>query len=283
MKHLFRQVAIVGLGLIGGSLGMALRRGRLAGKVIGFTRREATLRKARARGAVDDGCTEFCPDWLGASDLVVIATPPLSVVPVARRIGRMTRHSFILTDVASTKGRIVRQMERMLPDRIRFVGSHPMAGSERSGVEAANPKLFERAACLLTPTPRTSREALAKVSSLWRAVGGRVLLLRPARHDALVAQISHMPHLAAAALALSAEGRALPLAAGGFADTTRLALSDPSLWSEICLTNRREILAALSRFDRQMSGLRRLLLRGAGADLSRRLRAAQRKRRQVKR
>ena len=278
MRPLFNQVSIVGLGLIGGSLGIALRRGRVARRVIGFTQSETTLRRAKHKGAVDDGCTELCPDWLGSSDLVVIATPPLSVVPIARQIMRLTSHRFLLTDVASTKREIVRRIEKILPSRIRFVGSHPMAGSERSGIQAADPDLFQGAACILTPTVCTDRSAVAKVSALWRGVGGRPVVLSPARHDALVAQISHVPHLAAAALVLSAQPEALELAAGGFTDATRIALSDPAIWSEICRTNRVELKKGLDRFIAQIERLKRL----QGAALFRSLEVAQRKRRKLK-
>lgn len=277
----FNRVTIVGLGLVGGSLGMAIRRKRLARRVIGFSRHESTVRRAKARRAIDDGCTELCPDWLGLSDLVVIATPPLSVVPIARQVAKLTSHRFILTDVASTKGEIVQRIEKNLPSRIRFVGSHPMAGSERSGIQAADPDLFQGAACLLTPTARADRSAVAKISALWRGVGGRPVALSPARHDALVAQISHVPHLAAAALVLAAQPEALRMAAGGFTDATRIALSDPSVWSEICRTNRRELRRGLDRFIAQIERLRKLLSDDTG--LLRSLEEARRKRRQLKR
>lgn len=278
-RILFNQVTIVGLGLIGGSLGMAIRKRHLARRVIGFARHEATIREAKAKGAIDDGDIEFCPDWLGSSDLVVIATPPLTVAPLARKIARLTRHSFILTDVASTKGEIVRAVECVLPSRIHFVGSHPMAGSERSGVSAADARLFQGAPCVVTPTPRSNRQAVRRVSELWRSVGGQPISLSPVRHDALVAQISHLPHLIAVSLVFTAEADALKLAAGGFADTTRIALSDPALWQEISLTNRREMTKVVDRFIRQLRGVRQLVAQKKAKSLSAHFRSAQRKRR----
>ena len=277
----FRQVTIVGLGLIGGSLGMALRKGRIARRVIGFSRHEATIRRAKARRAVDDACTELCPDWLGESDLVVIATLPLTVVPIARQIVKLTRHRFILTDVASTKGEISRALGSFLPGRITYVGSHPMAGSERSGIQAAQSNLFENAPCIVTPTAQSSAAAVGRVCALWKSVGGRVVKLSPLQHDRWVAQVSHVPHLAAVGLASTVEPQALALSAGGFADTTRVALGDPELWKEICLSNRAELISALGRFIKKLEDLRRKIRRQAERPLLRDLLAAQRIRRKV--
>jgi len=258
MKPLFKQVSMIGLGLIGGSLGMALRKGRVARRVIGFARHEATIRKAKARGAIQDGDTELCPNWLGESDLVVLAVPPEQVVPMARKVARLTRHPFILTDVASVKGPIVSALERLLPSRIRFVGSHPMAGSERSGIEAAGVDLFRGAACVVTRTARTDPSAMRRVSRMWQRIGGRVVVLDPRRHDRLVAQVSHVPHLVSAALTLLPDSPALRLAGGGFLDTTRIAESDPRMWSQICGMNRREISAGLRRLLKELRGVRGL-------------------------
>jgi len=278
---LFKQISIVGLGLIGGSLGLALRKGKIARKVIGFSRHEATIRRAIARGAIDDGDTELCPDWLGHSDLVVIATPPLAVAATARRIAKITSGRIFLTDVASTKSEIVKELERSLPSRISFVGAHPMAGSERSGIDAADPALFRDAVCVITPTPRTNSAARARVSLLWHGVSSRVVSMPAARHDALVAQISHLPHLTAAALTRAPDPAALALAAGGFADATRIAAGDPALWEEICRTNRREILSALVRLQRELNQLKKLLRGGRSRELRQFLAAAQRRRLQL--
>lgn len=281
MRPLFKQVTIVGLGLIGGSLGMALKKRRIARRVIGFTRHEATLRRAKARGAIDDGDTELCPEWLGQSDLVVIATPPRAVPTVARQIARLSRGQLLLTDVASAKGQIHRQLARILPARISYVGSHPMAGSECSGIEAAQGDLFEGATCIVTPDAKRSGQAVARIEGLWRSVGSRVVRISAQRHDALVAQISHLPHLAAIGLVLSAHPRSLPLAAGGFSDATRIALSDPGLWRQILQMNRRQVTQSLDRFLLQMGELRDLLSSEDNPRLIRRLLAAQRKRRRL--
>ncbi len=281
MRPLFNQVSIIGLGLIGGSLGMALRRRKIARRVIGFARHEATIRRAKAKGAIDDGCTELCPNGLSESDLVVIATPPSTVPAIARRVARLARGPLILSDVASTKAGIVRSVERALPGRASFVGAHPMAGSERSGIEAADARLFDGAICIVTPTSRTRPAALAKVVSLWRRVGCRVERLSPDRHDALVAQVSHVPHLAAAALTLFPERQALRLSGGGFADATRIALGDPSLWEEICRANPREIARALGQLISELSVMKALVHRGKFLRLRKQFDTARRKRRSL--
>lgn len=278
---LFNQVAIVGVGLIGGSLGLAIRRGHLARKVIGFSRHESTIRQAKARGAIDEGDTELCPEWLGQSDLVVIATPPEAVVEIAQRVERLTQGPLIITDVASTKRRIVETLEKSLSGRISFVGSHPMAGSEQSGIFAARGDLFKGAASVVTRTGRTRIPALRKVSELWRRVGARVAYLTPSRHDRLVAQISHVPHLVSVTLARTVDREAWSLSGGGFAGVTRLALSDPELWEEIVRMNWKEVNRALGRLIKHLERLRRDIRQGAIRKLLNELRMAQSRRRQL--
>lgn len=278
---LFNQVTLVGLGLIGGSLGLVLRKGRVARKVIGFSRHESTLRRAKARGVIDDGDTELCPEWLGQSDLVVIATPPLAVIPTAQKIAKITTGRLLLTDVASTKAEIVRTLDDSLPSRISFVGGHPMTGSEESGIDAANAKLFQGALCLLTPTARTNRKAAARVVSLWRGVGCRIHKLSPGAHDARVAEISHLPHLAAVGLTLTPDAASLKLAGPGFVDTTRIAAGNPALWEEIFRTNTPSMLKVLARYGDRMEGLRRLIRTKRWTELRRRLGDAQRRCRQL--
>ncbi len=276
-RPLFDHVTIVGLGLIGGSLGMALRERKVARKVFGIARSANTLREAKRRGAVDDGSTDLA-DGLSNPGLVVIATPPKTVVGIAHEIARRTRHSFILTDVASVKGEIVGNLEKILPPRISFVGGHPMAGSERSRIQAANPDLFQRAPCVVTKSPKTSSTALATVSALWRSVGGRVTILSPSRHDLLIAQISHLPHVVAVGLTHLVSGDALKIAAGGFRDATRIALSDPDLWSEICQMNRVKIAHLLDQFVKELRTLRRFVAGNKGSRMRQLLHSAREKR-----
>lgn len=263
-------------------MGLALRRGRIARRVIGFARHEKTIRTAIRRGAIHDGDTALCPEWLGQSDLVVLAVPPKEVVIAALQIAGLTKHSFLMTDVASVKGHIVQGLEKALHPRIRFVGSHPMAGSERSGIEAADAALFRGAPCIVTRTGKTDPVAVKKVARMWKAVGGRVIEMDPKRHDALVVQVSHVPHLAGVALALLPEEAALNIAGGGFLDTTRIAASDPAMWEQICRMNRKEINGALERLIAGLIRLKTAVAAGSAGTLRATLRGAQARRLRVK-
>lgn len=279
-RPLFNQVTIIGLGLIGGSLGMALRRQRIARRVYGVTRRPAALREARRRGAVDRGFQEIGPA-VATADLVVIATPPSTVVPLARQVAAATTHALLLTDAASTKAAIVRQWDRLLPRRIQAVGSHPMAGSEQSGLSAASADLFAGARCLVTPTAKTAPAAARRVRAFWSALGMRTLAMPPERHDAIVAMISHAPHLVAASLVAASTPEELTVAAAGFADTTRIALGDPELWADICVMNRAAVLGALARVERALVHFRQALAYDDGRELVRALTASRAKRKRL--
>src|SRR3989338_233147 len=196
---LFHRVTIIGLGLIGGSLGIAIRRRRLAKTVVGYSRKPATLRVAKRRGAIHTGTTNL-RDAVRNADLVVLATPVDLIVPMARQAARYCRRSAILTDVGSTKGHIVRSLERSLPRHVSFVGAHPIAGSEQRGIDAARSDLFAGAVCVLTPTVRTARRALQKVKRLWAQVGMRVITMSPRDHDQLLAGPPPPPPFFAACL-----------------------------------------------------------------------------------
>lgn len=275
-----RQVTIIGLGLIGGSLGLALRRRRIAARVVGVARRAATIAQARKMGAIDDGFTMLEPAVADA-DLVVIATPPSTVVPLTQRVAAATRRELILTDVASTKAGIVRGWANGLPDHVQAVGSHPMAGSERRGIAAAAHDVFDGARCVVTPAPETSRPAVRQVTAFWRAVGMTVKTMTPERHDAIVAMISHTPHLVAASLVAAATSEETAIAATGFADTTRVALGDPGLWQDICLSNREAVLAALARFERELIHVRQAIAYRDADELQKTLTASQRRRQAI--
>lgn len=269
MRSLFRQVTIVGLGLIGGSIGLAARRSRAAGTVVGLSRHNATIRRARARRAIDWGTIDAARA-VREADLVVIATPVDEIARHALKLTRFMKPGAVLTDVGSTKAVIVAALEGRLPHGAAFVGAHPIAGSERRGIEAADGELFKHSICVVTPTSRTDRRALAKVRRFWTRLGARVVSMTPARHDRLLAAGSHLPHLAAFALAGSA-APGLPIAPRSYLDMTRIAQSDPDLWDDIFLSNRRAVLAAADGFNRELQRLRSAIVRGDRAALRRRL------------
>ena len=255
----FKQITIVGLGLIGGSLGMAAKRRHLAREVVGLSRSRSTIREAVKRRAIDRGTTDP-REAVRNAELVILATPVDAIVPSATRLARLMRPGSILTDVGSTKARLVGTLTGSLPNRIAFVGAHPIAGSEQRGIAAACAELFDESCCIVTPTSRTSPRALSSVRRFWRALGCEVVAMSPARHDALLARTSHLPHLLAYSLSLTAPG-ARVCTPRSFLDMTRIAKSDPDLWDDIVLTNREQLLAAIEAFDRHWRKLRRLLVR----------------------
>ena len=270
------RVTIVGLGLIGGSLGMAARRTRVAREVVGLSRAASAVGRATRRGAIDRGTTDPRRAVRDA-DLVVLATPVDAIVPSAVRLARFMRPGSVLTDVGSTKAQMVQTLERRLPREIPFVGAHPLAGSERRGIEAADARLFDGAVCILTPTARTSRRATRVVAWLWRRLGTHVITMSPPDHDRLLAGTSHLAHLVAYALANSVASppKCTP---HSFLEMTRIARSDPELWDDIFLSNRTELLRAAARFDRQWRQLRTLLAGSRRAALRRVLADAKAKR-----
>lgn len=238
----FGAIAIVGVGLIGGSLGMAARKKGLARRVIGIGRSEAKLMRAKILGAVDEYTLDL-EHGARDADLVIICTPVRTVAPTLARMAANLKKGAIITDVGSTKREIVREASRVTPSGRSFVGGHPMAGSEQAGVERARADLFQDATYVITNTDETDLEALGKLTGFAEALGARVEVMSPEEHDAAVAIISHLPHaMSAALLHLAADaqrqsGKIFRLAAGSFRDLTRISDSPPEIWSDICATN----------------------------------------------
>lgn len=246
------KVSIIGVGLIGGSFGLALKEKGLAAEIIGVGRRETSLKEALRVGAVDETTLDL-KEGVSQADLVVLAAPVGSILRIGRQIVPYLKEGAILTDVGSAKEEIVRTLGGLTKN---FVGVHPMAGSNESGVEKATASLFEKATCVITPTGETSKKALNVVEDLWKKVGARVVQMSPETHDFLVAITSHLPHLAASSLvslAAKEKEKAVPLIATGFKDTTRIASSHPQLWSDIFLSNKEMVLSALKGYKEILS------------------------------
>jgi prephenate dehydrogenase len=264
MKVHFQKVTIIGIGLIGGSLALAIKKGGGARTVLGVDQQPAWLQKAVARGAIDAYTCDVSEGVEGA-DLVVLATPVGMFESIIRRAIPKLSPGCIVTDVGSTKALLVRQMERMLPKVVPFVGGHPIAGKEKSGIEAASVDLFRGARCILTPTPRTDQRALEKIKNLWKEVGSEVVTMEPVAHDRVLAAISHLPHMAAYALVntaldlLNQNGELHSFSGGGFKDFTRIAASSPEMWRDICLHNGDNILAALEAFETVLGRIKRCI------------------------
>jgi len=246
--RLFKRVAIVGVGFIGGSLGLDLRRKKIAEEVVGFSRHRSSLILAKKKGAIDKGYEEI-EKAVSYSDLVILATPVSKIIELIPYISSFLKEGAIVSDVGSTKVEIVRQGERFLSKNTYFVGAHPLAGSEKRGIREAREDLFKNAFCILTPTKNTDKKALKKILQLWKNIGAEVKIMSPQEHDRLVAKISHLPHALAVNLILSLDKKIIPWGAGGLKDTTRIALSDPYIWQDIFLTNQKEIIKAIKKFN----------------------------------
>jgi len=255
---LFERMVIIGPGLVGGSLGLAVRKRRLAGQVVGVGHRQTSIDRALARGSIDRGSLDPVSAVNGA-DAVILCTAVGLIGPMIEQLVDQLKPGCIVSDVGSTKAGIVRHAEEVLPTKVHFVGAHPIAGSERRGVDYADANLFQNHVCILTPTANTDGEALAKMQQLWTTVGARVLTLRPEQHDEILARTSHLPHVAAAALLAALEDTDVPFVGQGFRDTTRIGSGDPDLWVDILLANREGVLTALESFSGQLQQLREAL------------------------
>lgn len=251
----WQTLTIVGVGLIGGSIGLAARRRGLARRVVGVGRNEAGLAQARERGAIDEGSRNL-EEAVHQADLAVFCTPVDGIVEQVRSAAPGCRPGTLLTDAGSTKAAIVHALEGRLPERVAFVGSHPLAGSEKRGPAHADAQLFEGRLAIVTRTPLTDPAALERTTAFWQTLGSRVRVMDPDEHDRALALTSHLPHLAASALAGILPPELLDLTATGFRDTTRVAAGDPDLWTGICTQNRVPLLDALDRFFAQFARLR---------------------------
>ncbi|HJZ55292.1 MAG TPA: prephenate dehydrogenase/arogenate dehydrogenase family protein [Gemmataceae bacterium] len=264
----FEQITIVGVGLIGGSVGLAAKTRRVARRVIGFGRDQANLDKATHLGLLDGFCVDLA-DAVRAASLVVFCTPVDRIVEQVLSVKAEYRPGAILTDAGSTKGNIVRRLDRQLREEVHFVGSHPLAGSEKKGPDHARVDLFENRVTVVTPTVSTDPTACQAVKDFWTALGSRVVTMTPEDHDDALGITSHLPHAVAATLAGITPVDLLGLTAGGFRDTTRIAGGDPNLWAAIFQANRDAVLGAVAQFTGRLGEFRRLLEAGDGAGLVR--------------
>jgi len=257
-----RQLAIVGVGLLGGSVAKAARLGGLARRIVGVGRDPERLRPAVEDGTLDTAVTDL-DAGVREADVILLAAPVLAIEGLLERVWGAAANGAVITDVGSTKRNIVRAAERLAVTRpLAFVGSHPLAGSEQAGYRVARADLFRGATVVVTPTEKTELAALKTTTGLWEALGARVTSLDPETHDRTVAAISHLPHLIACALVDGAgrvEPGALEFAARGFRDTTRIAGGDPDMWTEIFLANRDALTAGIEAFRQALGDLQRVI------------------------
>ena len=257
----FKRIAIIGVGLIGGSIGLAIKKNGLAKEVIGVFRHKATLRKALKRKAIDKGFMNV-KDGVKDADLIILATPVSSIVNAGREAIKNAKPGAVLTDVGSTKSWIVEELEKSSRrSPVKFVGSHPMAGSEHTSVDFARDSLLEEAPCIVTRTAGTDKAALKRIVNFWEGLSGRVKVMTPSEHDRSVALISHLPHIVAFSLAGAIPEKDMAYAAEGFKDTTRVASSDPSLWADIFITNKKEAIKACHLFESSYGAILKALVK----------------------
>ncbi len=259
------RVVIAGVGLIGGSVGLALKRAGFNGEIVGLGRRWSSLKNALDVGAVNSATLDYA-EALGKADLLLIGAPVNAIPIIIEEAVKHTQSGCIITDVGSVKERLIGKVEPLIPENMYFVGTHPMAGSHRTGVTAAAASLFDDRICIITPTETTNSEAVRAVTELWRFMGARVEFMSPEEHDLLIAAASHLPHAVASALVSVVAGvesekhKALDFTATGFRDTTtRIAAGSPEMWKDILMQNADMVSLMLGKLERKLAEMRKLL------------------------
>jgi prephenate dehydrogenase len=249
----FRKITIIGVGLLGGSIGLAVKKRRVAAEIAGFVRSKKSIADCEKFGATDFATTDLLAA-VSNSDLIILCTPLAQMLPIAKQFLPALKRGAIVTDVGSVKAGVVRELESLVQKfGAHFVGGHPMAGAEKTGVSSARADLFVNAVCVLTPTKKSNAAAVRKLEQFWKSLGARVLKMDAAQHDLLVSRSSHLPHAVAATLANLVLNPASPkqqaaLCANGFRDTTRIASGSPEMWRDIALANRKNLSRSVDAF-----------------------------------
>ena len=281
MKHGFRRIALIGLGLIGSSLAHAIRRSGGGAAVVGYDRSEDVRRRAAGLGFCDEIAASAAAAVTGA-DLVLLCVPVGAMEAVGREIGGHLGAGCVLGDTGSVKVSVMRALGAHVPDGVHFIPAHPVAGTEESGPEAGFAELFDRHWCIVTPPSSTDKGALERFCAFWEGCGARVAFMDAEHHDLVLAITSHVPHLIAFGIVDTAAGletvrrsEVIKFCAGGFRDFTRIASSDAVMWRDVFLHNREAVVAMLDQFSADVDGLREAILRGDGASLEQAIRRAQ--------
>ena len=270
---LFGKMTIIGVGLLGASLAKACKERDLVEEVVGYGRNRENLEKARALKIIDH-CPADLAEAVKDADLIVLCTPVTTIIPLIQNMIARIRPGALITDVGSVKEPIVKEAERLVPKGVFFVGSHPIAGGENSGLEASTANLYQGAKCIVTPTDKTNNSALEKISALWQAVGMQIINLSAEEHDFVFGAVSHLPHIVVYALMntlgslRTQDNREVTAFSGaGLKDITRIASSDPVMWRDICLSNRNHSLDLIDRFQNKLDEIRSTIEKGDGQAL----------------
>ncbi|MDF1742164.1 MAG: prephenate dehydrogenase [Gimesia sp.] len=258
-SYLFKTIGIIGVGLLGGSIAAAARQRKLTGKILGAGRNPARMRAAQHSGLLDRGTTNIA-ETSAESDLIIVCTPVNQITQFVRTVAQNSRPGTLITDVGSTKQKICEALYGSLPEGVTFVASHPLAGSEKTGFEFADPNLFQGRPCVITPDDSLSVEAVSRIKHFWEALGMHVLETSPQKHDQILAETSHLPHVVASALAMTLTEENRNFTSTGFRDTTRIAAGDPALWIEILLNNREAVVESIDRYTHSLGGLREAIV-----------------------
>ena len=277
---LFGKMTVIGVGLLGASLAKACKKRGLVEEISGYGRNRENLEKAKDLKIID-----HCPADLGAAvsgaDLIVLCTPVSTLVPLMQNLASEVRPGTLITDVGSVKAPIVKGIDKLVPKGVFFVGSHPIAGGENSGLGASTADLYQDAKCIVTPTDTTDKKAVEKISALWQAVGMKVVSLSAEEHDFIFGAVSHLPHIVAYALMNTLGALRTPngckvtaYSGAGLRDITRIASSDPVMWRDICLSNRNHSLDMIDRFQNKLEEIRSTIERGDGQELKKEFIAA---------
>src|SRR3990172_4727863 len=273
----FKTITIVGVGLIGGSFARVCKNKKLADRIIGFGRDEKNLKRAVGLNVIDSYSLNL-RDAVSNSDFIILATRVFSIIKIAREMMPYLKKGAIVTDAGSVKGEIVREIDEILSKEIFFVGAHPIAGTEKSGVEASFVELFEGHKCVITPTDKTNSAALEKVKEIWSETGSEVILMDADKHDRYLAAVSHLPHAVAYALVNAVGGLdekekgVLSFSAGGFRDFTRIAASHPAMWRDIFLMNKKNVVDMISLFQSTLENIKKAIINDDGEDITSKIR-----------
>ncbi|MBI5848756.1 MAG: prephenate dehydrogenase/arogenate dehydrogenase family protein [Nitrospirae bacterium] len=267
----FPKTAVLGVGLLGASFSLAVKKQNISGHVFGYGRSRGNLERARNMGIIDvisSDPASACSD----ADLILLAAPTGSFIELVKQAAPSFKKGAIVTDVGSVKGDLVSELERLMPPDVHFIGSHPIAGSDRSGIDFAHADLFRDALCIVTPTEQSDPAALKKVTALWTGLGSKILSMGPAEHDRVYAAVSHLPHLIAYTMVNTVsdiDASYLSYCGQGFRDMTRIAASSPDIWSDISLLNRQNLIEMIAVFRNNLSRLETHLNTGDAGSLRR--------------
>ncbi len=264
---MIQTLAVIGVGLIGGSLALALKEKGVVAKIIGVGRSETNLKLAQSLGIVDEWTTSLV-DAVQDADVVILAVPMGAYAEIFAEIAPVLKEGAIVSDAGSTKQHALKAAQKHLPKSVHFVAAHPLAGTEKSGADAAFKTLYQGHLCIITPTEETNAQALLVIEKMWQNAGAQIMRMAAAEHDALLAAVSHLPHLAAFALVNAVQEQKtdtfnpFAFAAGGFRDFTRIASSSPIMWRDIALANSEALVSQIDRFQDELQVLKQALIAG---------------------